>query len=79
MRRREAADDVDWGPAARRRFLVPAAIGVAGIVVIVATSGVARIAGWAVLAVACVIAVSLVFLEIGYSEERARARERRGR
>jgi hypothetical protein len=54
-------------------------IAVAGIVLIAAWSGVVRIIGWGVVAVAITIALSLVFLEVGYSEDRARARERRGR
>jgi hypothetical protein len=61
---------------AARRFLVPVAVAVAGIVLIAAWAGVVRIIGWGVVAVAITIALSLVFLEVGYSEDRARARER---
>jgi hypothetical protein len=72
--RAAVSDDEDWRRAARRRFLVPLAIAVVGIVVIVLTSGTARIVGAGVLAVAVTVAISLVFLEVGYSEERARER-----
>ena len=68
------ADDKDWRRAARRRFLVPLAIAVVGIALIAATSGTARIVGGGVLAIAVTVAISLVFLEVGYSEDRARER-----
>ena len=67
------------GEAARqagRRFLFPVAIAVVGVVVVALGSGVVRIVGWGVIAVAVTVAMSLVFLEVGYSEDRARARER---
>lgn len=69
-------DDRDrgWRRAAARRALVPFVIAVAGIVVIVAGEGTTRIIGWGVLAIAITLAISLMFLEIGYSEDRARAR-----
>src|SRR5437588_633627 len=67
----------DWRAAAARRFAVSAMIAVAGIVVGVATTGTASIIGWGVLAVGLTLAVGLVFLEVGYSEDRARAEERR--
>jgi hypothetical protein len=70
----------EWRKAAIRRFLVPLAIAVIGIIVVAATSGTARIVGWGIVCVAITVAISLVFLEVGYSEDRARAREqRRGR
>jgi hypothetical protein len=67
--------DESWRRAAARRFAVAAAIAAAGIVVIVASSGTGRIIGWGVLGVGLVVAISLVFLEIGYSEDRERARD----
>jgi hypothetical protein len=73
----EPAGDRGWRRAAARRALAPLAIAVAGIVVIAAGSGTVRIIGWGVLAVAITVALSLVFLEVGYSEDRARAREER--
>jgi hypothetical protein len=72
--RERMTEDKDWRRAARRRFLVPLAIAVIGIALIAATSGVAQIVGGGVLAVAVVVAISLVFLEVGYSEDRARER-----
>lgn len=72
-------DGADWRGAAARRSLVPVAIVVVGIVLVVIASGTARIIGWGVVAVGITVAVSLVFLEVGYSEERARGgRWRRG-
>jgi hypothetical protein len=65
----------DWRRAARRRFILPVVIAVVGVVLGVATSGVAQIVGWGVFAVALTIAISLVFLEVGLSEDRARAAE----
>lgn len=66
------ADGNDWRRAALRRFLVPLAIAIAGIVLVVATSGTAEIIGGGVIALAVTIAISLAFLEIGYSEDRER-------
>jgi hypothetical protein len=65
--------------AAARRFTVPLVIAAVGIVLIAAADGTARIIGWGVLAVAISVTISLVFLEIGYSEDRARARDARDR
>jgi hypothetical protein len=68
--------DEGWRRAAARRFLAPLAVAVAGIVLVAGWAGVVRIIGWGVIAIAIVIALSLVFLEVGYSEDRARARRR---
>jgi hypothetical protein len=65
--------------AATRRFLVPLAIAALGIVLIATRSETVSIIGWGTFAVAVTVAVSLIFLEIGYSEDRARAREQRAR
>jgi hypothetical protein len=65
-------EDKDWRRAAARRFVVPLAIALAGLVLILATSGIAEIVGGGVVAVAVTIAVSLVFLEVGLSEDRER-------
>jgi hypothetical protein len=65
--------------AATRRFLVPLAIAALGIVLIATTSETVSIIGWGTFAVAVTVAISLIFLEIGYSEDRARAREERAR
>jgi hypothetical protein len=66
-----------WRASAARRFAVSAVVGAVGIVVVVATTGTARIVGWGIVTLALVLAVSLAFLEVGYSEDRARAAERR--
>lgn len=66
------ADGKDWRRAAARRFLVPIAIAIVGFVLIAATSGTAEIIGGGVVALAVTIAISLAFLEVGYSEDRDR-------
>jgi len=65
-------EDKNWRRAAARRFVVPLAIALVGLVLILATSGIAEIVGGGVVAVAVTIAVSLVFLEVGLSEDRER-------
>jgi hypothetical protein len=54
-------------------------LAVAGTVVVVASSDVGRIIGWGLVALAITLAISLVFLEVGYSEDRERARQARRR
>ena len=63
--------------AATRRFAVPLVVAAMGIALILAATGTVRILGWGVLAIAITLAISLVFLEVGYNEDRARARHRR--
>jgi predicted outer membrane lipoprotein len=63
--------------AAARRFVAPLVIAATAIVVIVAAEGAVQLIGWGLLAAAFAVATSLVFLEVGYSEDRARDRERR--
>jgi uncharacterized membrane protein len=65
--------------AAAERFAVPLGIAAVGIVLIVVAGGTLSIIGWGVVAVAITVAISLVFLEVGYSEDRARARDERAR
>jgi hypothetical protein len=74
----DARED-DWRAAAVRRALVPLALAAAAVVVIAATGGIARVIGWGLLAVAVAVAMSLIFLEVGYSEDRARSRAERRR
>jgi hypothetical protein len=70
----------DWKRAALRRFLWTIALAVVGLVVVVVSkSRTWDIIGWAVVAAAVTIAIGLAFLEVGYSEDRERAREKRGR
>jgi hypothetical protein len=61
--------------AAARRFLAALALAVAGLVLAIGADGTASVAGWTVVGVAATVAISLVFLEVGLSEDRARARE----
>jgi hypothetical protein len=69
------AEDPCGRAAAARRMLVPVVIAVAGIVLVMAGGGgTLAIVGWGVIGLALTVAVSLVFLEVGYSEDRARAR-----
>jgi hypothetical protein len=64
-----------WQRAALRRATVPAILAVAGIVLLlVAGDGVGAIVGWGIVGIAATLALSLAFLEVGYSEDRARAR-----
>jgi hypothetical protein len=66
-------------PAPRRRrpaprWLLPPVIAVVGVALILATSGTLEIVGAGVIGVAAVVALSLAFLEVGYSVDRARER-----
>ena len=66
---------MDWQRAAARRALLPIAIALIGAVGVLTTQGTLRIVGWGVIAIAMTVAVALVFLEVGYSEDRARNRD----
>jgi hypothetical protein len=70
----------EWKRAALRRAIVPVVLIAVGAVIASVTSDTAQAVGFGVFGVGCVVAVSLFFLEVGYSEDRARAaeRERRG-
>ena len=68
------ADDKEWRRAAARRFAVTGAVAVAGIVLVLVASGAADVVGAALIGIAVTAAVSLMFLEVGYSEDRARKR-----
>ena len=72
--REPTADDKDWRRAALRRFLATLAIAVVGAVLVLATSGTVELIGAALIGLAATVAVSLAFLEVGYSEDRARER-----
>jgi Flp pilus assembly protein TadB len=65
----------EWQRAALRRAILPFVILVIGCVLVLATHRFWSYVGWAVIGTALVIAISLVFLEIGYSEDRERERE----
>ena len=56
------------------RWLLPLALLAAGIAVVAVADGTAEIIGGGIIAIAATVAISLAFLEVGYSEDRARAR-----
>ena len=56
------------------RWLAPVALLAVGLAVVVLADGTAEIVGGGIIALAVTIAVSLAFLEVGYSEDRARER-----
>jgi len=57
------------------RWIAPVALLVAGIAVVVAGTGdIVDIIGGAIIAIAATVAISLAFLEVGLSEDRARER-----
>lgn len=66
----------EWVKAARRRAILPALLVLAGLVIVAAGSS---LVGWTVFSIGLTLAIALAFLEIGYSEDRARDAERRGR
>jgi xanthosine utilization system XapX-like protein len=67
--------DHNWRRAAARRAMLPVAIALIGIVGVIAGEGTLRIVAWGVVGVAITVATALVFLEVGYSEDRARTRD----
>lgn len=67
--------DEPWQRAAAARFAGALVIAAAGIVLIVAGDGTTDIVGWTVFGIALTLVLSFVFLEVGYSEDRERARE----
>jgi hypothetical protein len=69
----------DWRRAAARRALVPLVLIVIGAVIASVTDGTAQAVGFGIFGVGCVLAVSLFFLEVGYSEDRERARDAKRR
>lgn len=73
----EMSSRPDWQRAALRRAIAPLVLLVVGIVLVAGFDGFVEYVGWAVVGIGAVVAVSLVFLEVGYSEDRERAREAR--
>lgn len=68
-----------WKRAALRRALAVAALAVVALLLAFAAHGIASDVGYGLFGIAFVLALSLAFLEVGYSEDRARAREERRR
>lgn len=54
---------------------MPIILALIGIVGVITSQGTLRIVAWGVIAVAVTVALALFFLEVGYSEDRARERE----
>ena len=69
----------DWRRAARRRFSATAVVFVIGAVMAAVGDGAVDVAAVVVMGVAAVGAISFLFLEIGLSEDRERAREEQRR
>jgi hypothetical protein len=59
---------------AAARFAAPVLLGAVGIAVTLASDGIGEAIGWGLIAIAITITMSLVFLEVGLSEDRARDR-----
>ena len=66
----------DWARAALRRFLATAALALLGLVLMLIghEADVVFVAGSVLLGIALIVAVALVFLEVGLSEDRDRER-----
>jgi hypothetical protein len=76
---RGKGEPAGWRPGAATawRFAAAAVVVIAGSVVFVATGGTVRIIGLGMVALGLTLALSLVFLEVGYSEDRVRREDRR--
>lgn len=74
-----SGDPGSWKRAAALRGAAVAALAVAGLVLAFATDGTVSDVGYGLFGIAFVLALSLAFLEVGYSEDRSRAREERRR
>ncbi len=57
---------------------MPITLALLGIVGVITSQGTLRIVAWGLIAVAVTVALALFFLEVGYSEDRARERESQG-
>lgn len=69
-------ETTDWKRRAARRALLPLLIALAGFVlVLIGRDDTLGIIGWGVVGAGITIAIGLVFLEVGYSEDRERAAE----
>ncbi len=69
-------DPIDWRRRAARRAMWPLLIALAGFVVVLfGKDGTLGIIGWGIVGAGVTVAIALVFLEVGYSEDRERAAE----
>ncbi|MDO8209058.1 hypothetical protein [Conexibacter sp. CPCC 206217] len=65
----------EWKRAALRRMILPVVLIVVGAVIATITDGTLQAIGFGIFGVGGVLVVSFAFLEIGYSEDRERARD----
>lgn len=69
-------EPIDWRRRAARRSVVPLLIATAGfVVVLIGRDETLGLIGWGIVGAAVAVAIALVFLEVGYSEDRERAAE----
>ena len=69
-------EPIDWRRRAARRSVWPLVLAVIGfIVVLIGEDGTLGIIGWGIVGAGVTVAIALVFLEVGYSEDRERAAE----
>jgi hypothetical protein len=67
-------EEIDWRRRAARRAILPLLVAVGGfVVVLIGKEDTLGIVGWGIVSLGVTIAISLVFLEVGYSEDRERA------
>ena len=70
-------EPIDWRKRAARRSILPLLVAVAGfVVVLIGKDDTLGIIGWGVVGLGITIAIGLVFLEVGYSEDREREADR---
>jgi hypothetical protein len=74
-----SSHDDDWKRAALRRMIAPVVLIAVGAVIATVTGGTMQAIGFGIFGVGCVLVVSLIFLEVGYSEDRERARDAKRR
>ena len=69
-------EPIDWRRRAARRSVWPLVLAAIGfVIVLIGKDDTLGIVGWGVVGVGITIAIALVFLEVGYSEDRERAAE----
>ena len=69
-------EPIDWRRRAVHRAKWPMALAVIGfVIVLIGKEDTLGIIGWGVVGAGITVAIGLVFLEVGYSEDRERAAE----
>ena len=69
-------EQINWARRAARRAVLPLVVAVIGfVIVLIGEDGTLGIIGWGVVGAGITVAIGLVFLEVGYSEDRERAAE----